>query len=478
MQKKALLALLLVLTMMLSGCALIQKDMEVDRATEIIRVGDTVYTKGEIQDQVDNQLAQMSYLYYYYFGMSYDVTDAQNIADAQDAVIDSLVEQAVLNAKAKELGFDQMSDEDMDVIATNTDLAWQSDRDYVLSNILTGTELEGEELEAAIDAELDALGVTYDMELESQTAAYALQKLRASITDPVTVSDEELQTLLDERVASAMSTYETSPSSYGTSVNNGGTVYYRPAGYRLVKQILVKFSDEDQAVIDAMTASLNTASTAATQQQNVLNSLAVENVDELVAQVGVSLDPETGDVTDVAPAFTEELAEEVAAAVEELAKAQAQQAFFTQKVQEATDAAFANIDEEADDVLAQLADGADWDALSAEHNDDPGMMAGALNAETGYAVCEGFSGFDTAFTAAAMAIPEVGQWSDKTAGAYGYYIIQYTSEVEEGPVALDDVRDVLYDSALSTKQQEVYDAQVAAWVEEANPQIDRNALNK
>jgi cytoplasmic iron level regulating protein YaaA (DUF328/UPF0246 family) len=46
MQKKALLALMLVLTMVLTGCTLVQKDPEVDAKTEIIRYGDTVVTKG------------------------------------------------------------------------------------------------------------------------------------------------------------------------------------------------------------------------------------------------------------------------------------------------------------------------------------------------------------------------------------------------------------------------------------------------
>ena len=40
MQKKALLALLLVLTMILSGCSLIVKDEAVDAARVVIRVGD------------------------------------------------------------------------------------------------------------------------------------------------------------------------------------------------------------------------------------------------------------------------------------------------------------------------------------------------------------------------------------------------------------------------------------------------------
>ena len=476
MQKKALLALLLALTMLLSSCALIQKDLDVDRATEIIRVGDRVFTKGEVQDEVDYQLAYMAY-YYSIFGLSYDTTSAQNIADMQEQVIDMLIQNAVLEAKATELGFDQLTEEEQAEAAANADSTWESNRESVRTSYFSDTELEGDELEAAIDQQLADLGATYEAVLENAAKTVAQNKLRASITDPVTVSDEELQEHLDEHAASAQTSYESSLSSYGVAVNNGSTVYYRPAGYRMVKQILIKFTEEDQTVIDGFNASLTAASNTVTSQRSVLTNLDVADVDTLVSEVAVTLDPETGDVADVTTAFTSELSDEASEALQALAKAQAQQAFFTDKVAEATQTAFAHITPEANEVLALLADGADWDEVAAEHNDDPGMMAGAANAETGYAVCENFSSFDASFTAAAMAIPEVGQWSDKTEGAYGYYIIQYTSDVEEGPVSLDEVRETLTTEVLTEKQNEAYDAQVAAWVEAANAVVDRKALN-
>ena len=476
MQKKALLALLLVLTLTLSGCALIQKDMEVDRATEIIRVGDTVYTKGELQDEVNYQLYYM-YSLYSQFGLSYDVTDPANIADVQNEVIDAVVQSAVLEAKAAELGFDQFTPEELADITAEIDETWQSYRDSVQAEYFADTELEGDELNAALDAQLEELGMTRATLEESEHSSHAVAKLRESVTERVTVTEEELQAALDDHIASAQSTYETSLSSYGISVNNGSTVYYRPAGYRMVKQILIRFADEDSDKIDELNASLSAANTAITQQQNLLSTMDVINVDDLVSQVNVTLDQETGDVTEVTPAYTGEVSDDVSEALQELAKAKAQQAYFTEKVEEATRAAFANIDEEADEVLAQLDEGADWDALSAEHNDDPGMQEGASTAKTGYAVCEGFSNFDTAFTEAAMAIPEVGGHSDKTEGMYGYYIIQYTSDVEEGPVALDEVREAITSEVLTAKQNEAYSEQVAAWIEEAKPVINRNALN-
>lgn len=479
MRKTALLALLLAVMMTLSSCALIQKDLDVDRATEIIRVGEHVFTKGEIQEEVNYQLNYMSYVYSMY-GLSYDPTSAENIADMQTQVIDMLIQQAVLEDKAVELGMDQLTDEELAEATADADETWQSTRDDVKTNYLPDTELEGDELEAAIDEQMATLGIEYEDVLATAKQNYALQKLRDSIYATVTVTEEDLQAHLDEHIAQAQASYTSSPNSYGTAVNNGQTVYYRPAGYRMVKQILIQFNEDDQAVINSRSGELTTANNAASSQTTLLNNLGVENIDELVAQITVTLDPETGDVTETVSALPEdtELPEGAAEALTALAEARAQQTFFSAKVDEATATAFANIDAEADDVLAQLQDGADWATLAAEHNDDPGMQEGAPTAENGYAVCEGFTSFDSAFVTAAMAIPKPGMWSDKTAGSYGYYIIQYVSDVPEGAVTLDEVRDVVEADTLSEKQNEAYSAQVDAWVVEAGAQVDRKALEK
>lgn len=88
MHKKAFLACMLVVTMLLTGCTLIEKDEAVDRATEVVRVSnsaggeDIVYTKGEVLDEVNYQLNYMSYLYSR-LGYSYDPTDPTIIAQTK-----------------------------------------------------------------------------------------------------------------------------------------------------------------------------------------------------------------------------------------------------------------------------------------------------------------------------------------------------------------------------------------------------------
>ncbi len=506
MHKKALLALLLAVTMLLSGCALIEKDEAVDRATEIIKVGDNVHTKGEIQDQVNYQLNYMSLIYSMY-GMSYDTTSADNISSVTDSVIDSLIENDVKNMKIKELGLDQLTEEEIAELENEIAEAWQSTRDQVQSYYLSDTELTGEELEKAIDETCEEYGITKEDVVESTQETYLQNKLKTETVKDVTVTDEELQAELDTRAESAKTTYTSSPASYGTAVNNGTTVYYRPAGYRMVKQILVKFTDNDQAVIDELTTLHTNAETAVTEATTALTDLGVEDADALAAQVTVTVEAATeetaedaatttdlvatetdlvatvtdltvknANVTDVTTAFTEEVTDEVAEAAKTLAQAKAEEAFYADQLAAAKVQAYANIAAKADEILAKIP-GGDWDALMAEYTEDPGMQGDAATAKTGYAVSEATTNMDTAFTTAALALANVGDVSDKVEGIYGYYIIRYESDVTEGAVSLDEVRDTLTASVLTTKQDNAYDEAVEQWVTDANATVDRNALN-
>lgn len=494
MRKKALLALLLVAAMLLTGCSLIEKDLEVDRAREIIRVGDTVYTKGRVQDQVDYNLSYMAFVYQMY-GMNFDPTDPAAIADAQEQTISALIEDAVKNIKVKELGLDQLTDEEQAELDQNIEEAWQTNLDSVKSTYFADTELTGEELDAAIAAKCAEIGLQKESVVEGQTITFNQNKLREYVIKDVTVSDEELQAAFDERVESAKTSYASNLSSYGSAVNNESTIYYRPEGYRMVKQILVKFLEADQAVIDDLNSAISTQNTQISSLTTSLRNAGVEDVDALLAEVNVTLkEPEapadeadengvkpqvaTGtDIEGTMTSFAEDTDEDVAQTARTLAEAKALLVFYQQQLDAAKTIAFENIDAKADAIIARLDAGEDWDAVMAETTEDPGMQGDRATAATGYAVCENFSGFDTAFTTAAMALEKVGDVSPKTEGAYGYYIIQYTSDVTEGPVALDEVRDTLMNATLTTKQDTVYDDTLTQWTTDLNPKVDRNALN-
>lgn len=530
MNRKSLLALLLVVCMTLSSCALVTVNQDVDDATPIVTVGEKVYTKAEVKTYVDNYLTQLANSYYQNYGYTVDTTSEEIISSAQDEVINSLIEEEMLTLKSEEMGLTELTDEEKAEIEEN----WQSYYD-LFSGILS-SQVSEEELDTHVRYYI--YNYTGCASVEDMQRSAVLQKVYDEVVKDVAVTEEEVQAEFDARVESAKTSYESNLSSYGTAVNNGSTVYYRPAGYRMVKNLLIQMKDEDQDLIDGLNKKANAQRSEATSKLTALSAYENVDIDALTAQVNVvvtevettpvptaepTVEPTpvpTAEPTEE-PAETAEPAEGEAAADEaepteeptaaptavpvvipelaavatdtfEATEDETQQAInqlvreymaarvlgeeYERLAKDATEQAYANIDAEADEVLAKLSEGGDWNELMAAYTDDPGMRSGAT-AENGYAVCEGFSSFDSAFVEAAMAIENVGEWSDKTRGSYGYYIIQYASEVAEGPVALDDVRETVESSVLTQKQNTCYNETLAQWVAESGAIIDKKALN-
>ncbi len=433
MHKKALLALMLVLALALSGCALVKKDAAVDAATEIIRLGDQVVTKGEIQEEVDYQLQYTSYLYSMYYGSSFDVTDPENIKAAQEQVISGMKTLLATRAKAAETGCDQLTEEEEAKAKENAETTYQSSLDQLLASDYADSEMTDEEKKAAAVKQMEDAGYTMETVLKNAREEIAKEKLRKLITDPVEITEEEIKAEYDSKVESAKTSYESNPSSYCSAFNNGTTVYYTPAGIRLVKQILIQYSTEQQTAISE-------AQSKVTAAQAILdNAEATE---------------------------------------EEKTKAQADLEAAQAEVATLTEAAYASIDEETDAVIARLDAGEDFDTVMAEKTMDPGMQEGRATAKTGYAVCKDMTGFDSAFVEAAMALEKVGDYSPKTRGSSnGYYIIRYAADAVEGAVDYDSVKEELKTSLLETKKNTVYSDAEKSWVEAADFKVDLAALN-
>ena len=449
MKKKALLAALLAMTLLLSSCALVVKDKEVDAATVILKMGDTEITKAQVEEAVNTELYEMAE-YYSYFGSSLDTSDPEVIASAQSSAIAALKQDMVLRAKAAELGLDQLTDEETAQAKEDADSGWESAKSIVKSSYLSEEEkaLEGEALDQAILNKLEELGVHYEDYEEQAKDTVLSAKMKDYIVKDVEVSEEEIRTEYDSKVAADEEKYKEDASSWTTADRNSTTLYYTPAGIRRVKQILIKFKEEDQTAIDDANAKITSANSRITDAEAILNNEEAAEEDKTLAQADL----------DTAKA--------------DLEAAQAE-------LKAATDAAFANLDEDADAVLAALAENPDsWDQLMEEKNEDPGMKPGTAGAEKGYAVCANMAGFDSAFVDAAMALQSVGDVSGKVRGeTYGYYIIKYFSDETEGPVDYDSVKDAIQSSLLSTKQNETYTQTVDQWVADAGIKEDLGALN-
>jgi len=442
MQKKSLLALLLAAMLVMSGCSLITVDKEVDNARIIVDVNGETVNKATVQNMIDYQINQNAYtnqMYEAYLGMSANLPTDQ--ASIQPTVIENYVSNLVAQQKIRELGLDQLTEEEQAQVQQKAEADYAAFLEEVALYYLADEGLEGEALtaRAAEYAEENSLG-TLDTYVQSATAEMTFDKLEAYAVKDVQVTEEELAATLAEYIAADEAEYAANANAYASAVNAGNTAYYAPAGLRYVKQILVMFSEEDAALITEKTTAQTAAQNALTAAQTALDE-AAEDADK---------DALTTALTDAQVALAQAAAE----------------------LEEAKNTAVANIQEKTDEIYAKaIAEGADFDALVAEYNEDTGAPA------AGYVVGSEVTTFVAPFTAGAMALESIGAVSQPVLTDYGYHILQYSADVAEGPVALDAVRDIVHEDALAAKNAEVFAAAMEAWVAEADVKTYPQRMN-
>ena len=432
MRKKCILALMLAAMLVLSGCALVTVDEAADNARVILDVDGGTVNKAVFHNMVEYQLYQNQQMnsYYQMLGLTGSFSTDENTV-AQE-VLASYTNSLVAKHKAAELGFDQMTEEENQEIQETAEKNYEEllteIKDHYLADSasLDEAELRQKAMEYANENGMSTL----ENYLDSAKIEKSVEKLRADTVKDVTYTQEELQAKLDEEAAANKTTFESNPDYYGYYLNNGTPVYYNAPGYRMVKQVLVKFTEEDNTALTEKNTELSQAKTALNDAQSALTE-AAEDADKTALQAAV----------DEAQAKLDE----VQAAYDAL-----------------KETAYANIQAKADEIYQKaIAEGADFDALVAEFNEDTGMPA------AGYAVREGYSFFVASFVDAAMALEKVGDVSEPVKSDYGFHIIQYSADITEGTVALDTVSDTLGAELLSEKQDQAYADALAAWVSEA-----------
>lgn len=121
--------------------------------------------------------------------------------------------------------------------------------------------------------------------------------------------------------------------------------------------------------------------------------------------------------------------------------------------------ALRNIEAEAREALARLDEGAGFDEIMTQYNDDPGMDAHS----GGYPVYSDVVYYATEFTQGAMALRSVGDVSGLVASDYGYHILQYADFLEEGPADYESVMENVREEVLGDNQDALWEAAMKEW---------------
>ena len=238
MKKKSLLALLVAAVMLLSGCSLVLRDSEVDGLQTIIDVNGETVNKNDFLNTYSYNLSVEQYYasIYSQLGLSYTVDEQEVLSDTANTIITDLV----LRQKLTELGLDVFTEEENAALDADAQEQLQGYLDNVREQYFADSELTGEALDEAV-AEYAAanLGYTFDSVRENVKDTELSNRLRAYVTDPVTITDDDLQAALDEKIASEKASYESSLAAYGAAANQGTYTSYGPAGYRAIRFIQV-----------------------------------------------------------------------------------------------------------------------------------------------------------------------------------------------------------------------------------------------
>lgn len=477
-RKTALVALLLAAALFLSGCNLVVKDPAVDARQVILTVNGEEVHKADFTRYLDNayqralEEQQMMQQYGY---------PAQPINEAMllQTTLDNTAKDRLLHQKAHELGLDALTQEEEAALDEQAEADYADILEQVKFYYFMGSELEGEALDAAAAQKAEELGLTLDIFKESARETNLHEKLHEYAGRDVVITEEDIQAAFEARVEEERARYAENPAAFGEDLSNEAPIYYSPAGYRWVRQILVPLSDEDQGAIRqleseerSLQSALDSAKAALTRYEELAVSQALSPDDK------VFLDEQAASLGEQAPRLKELLALEglsgeeraeldtlkarlpVSLAVEEAGSA------LTAKQEELAakkEAAFAAIQPQTDEVMAKAqAPDADFDALVEEHSQDPGQP------QTGYAVSEATTAFVPAFTQGAMALEKPGDISQPIPTAYGNHILRYAADIQEGPATLDSVRETLREELFETRRGETYQELEAAWLAQAD----------
>ena len=468
----ALIAIMLVALVTLSGCNLIGYDEDLDNAQVVATVNGTDITKAEWKNYTEYLANYYQQYYQQYFGITMPMTE-EDVASYGDAALEQLIQSVVLQDKVKELGFDPLGEEDAAEVEDYADsmmefyklmMRYQNYPDLETVEeeqerlaaeaeetpsepVETVATLTNADLDALLESDLSAQGITREYFVQSRTSSVQSDKLYEYVTADVTVTDEQVKAEFDSKVASQKESYDATPTLYAS---NSDSAYYVPEGYRGVKNLLIKLSDEDQSAIDELNDTLTTA-------KNTLNDVNSQ-LEELRAEDTSAYDEET----------LASYNEQIAALEEQAAAAQATIDETGAAVEEKTEAAFAAILPKAQEVLALAQSGEDFDALVETYGEDSGMKS-EPNKTQGYLVCEGLARYEQSFQDAAMALENVGDVSEELVKtSYGYHILQYATDIAAGEVEYtDEIKETIHADMLEQAQDAAYDAAVTQWVSEA-----------
>lgn len=400
------------------------------------------------------------------YGSYYDLTLQENIELFRAVALENIITERLLMQKAKELGLDQLSEEEAATAESTADSDWNTAIENYLSyyhSELTDESTEEEKAAAKEEAVkyYNDSGYTPESLRESYRRYAIFDKVEAMMTQDVAVTDEEVEKVYQDLVAADKELYQNDIAAYVEyknyvdqmamyammygSASDMDYPWYKPAGFRAVKHILLE--------VDADLMSTYTDLQARYEEQlsgEASEAQSGEGEVDTAASAAPDAEPTAEPTATPEPVTEEQVNAAKAAILESLA-------------------------DKIDEINQKIADGADFDELIATYGvkadgtaTDPGMTSEPYKT-SGYEVAAASSNYVPAFVEAAFSVDSIGDVSAPYLSNLGVHIVKYIGDVAEGPIAMTDAqREAKRTSLLESKKSELYTKTLEQWMTEAD----------
>ena len=195
-----------------------------------------VVTVGEAAEEY-----QLIASYYEMLGM-----DISEYAEStKQELLNGLVENKLLEIKAKEFGVYELSDARRAELEAQVRAEYEDNLNYYMAFRYEEGKSE-DEVRSETEAYLKENGLSYEEMLASAEQEAWRDSLYDYVTGDMSISDEQLRQFYDEQLTSMELAYSASYDEYEADCDAGRTVVWNPEGVRRVQAILIDF-DAEQA---------------------------------------------------------------------------------------------------------------------------------------------------------------------------------------------------------------------------------------
>ena len=223
------------------------------------------YNGGVITVQEASDAYSTTAAYYEMLGAN----PADYAEDAKRETIDNLVEDQILEAKAKEYGVYDLTDEQKAELEQEVQANFDAQVEYYMAFRFDDSQTDEQLRQNTIDY-LNENGMSVDDLYKTAAANIWRDNLRDYITADVTVEESDVQEYYQKQVETAKISYAADFGMYESDREYGGAVVYNPAGVRTVQGILIPFSNDQITTYLTLQAQIEAGDTSKQAEMDAL----------------------------------------------------------------------------------------------------------------------------------------------------------------------------------------------------------------